>query len=86
MSRRRKVLALDQNATLESSPDALNLKQFDLAFDVDPLFQQTSAQFDEGGAQGAERGGRSMGIVTWMGAVAYPCFPLVRLYLVSAPP
>ncbi|KFM23685.1 Condensin complex subunit 2 [Auxenochlorella protothecoides] len=52
MSRRRKVLALDQNATLESSPDALNLKQFDLAFDVDPLFQQTSAQFDEGGAQG----------------------------------
>ncbi|KAL6779024.1 hypothetical protein ACKKBF_B19105 [Auxenochlorella protothecoides x Auxenochlorella symbiontica] len=51
-SRRRKVLALDQNATLESSLDALNLKQFDLAFDVDPLFQQTSAQFDEGGAQG----------------------------------
>ncbi|XP_065016320.1 condensin complex subunit 2-like isoform X1 [Musa acuminata AAA Group] len=38
--------------TLESSFDALNLKKFDVAFVVDPLYHQTSAQFDEGGAKG----------------------------------
>ncbi|XP_042519041.1 condensin complex subunit 2 [Macadamia integrifolia] len=39
-------------ATLESSFDALNVKKFDVAFAVDPLYHQTSAQFDEGGAKG----------------------------------
>ncbi|MCO5582643.1 hypothetical protein L7F22_036541 [Adiantum nelumboides] len=38
-------------ATLESY-DALNVKKFDVAFTVDPLFNQMSAQFDEGGAKG----------------------------------
>ncbi|GAB2215043.1 hypothetical protein Drorol1_Dr00019417 [Drosera rotundifolia] len=39
-------------STLESSFEALNLKKFDAAFAVDPLYHQTSAQFDEGGAKG----------------------------------
>lgn len=48
-------------ATLESSLEALNVKKFDLAFAVDPLFHKTSAQFDEGGAKGAQPGGRAAG-------------------------
>nr|GEX31959.1 condensin complex subunit 2-like [Tanacetum cinerariifolium] len=39
-------------STLESSFDTLNVKKFDVAFSVDPLYHQTSAQFDEGGAKG----------------------------------
>ncbi|KAF6173240.1 hypothetical protein GIB67_026935 [Kingdonia uniflora] len=39
-------------STLESSFEALNVKKFDAAFVVDPLFHQTSAQFDEGGVKG----------------------------------
>lgn len=39
-------------STLESSFAALNVKKFDAAFSVDPLYHQTSAQFDEGGAKG----------------------------------
>lgn len=39
-------------STLESSFDSLNVKKFDAAFAVDPLYHQTSAQFDEGGAKG----------------------------------
>ncbi|WOL18419.1 condensin complex subunit 2 [Canna indica] len=39
-------------STLESSFEALNVKKFDVAFVVDPLYHQTSAQFDEGGAKG----------------------------------
>ncbi|XP_054812792.1 condensin complex subunit 2 isoform X1 [Prosopis cineraria] len=39
-------------STLESSFDVLNVKKFDAAFAVDPLYHQTSAQFDEGGAKG----------------------------------
>jgi condensin complex subunit 2 len=39
-------------STLEPSFDALNVKKFDVAFAVDPLYHQTSAQFDEGGAKG----------------------------------
>uniref|UniRef100_M4DZ53 Condensin complex subunit 2 n=1 Tax=Brassica campestris TaxID=3711 RepID=M4DZ53_BRACM len=39
-------------STLEHSFDALNVKKFDVAFAVDPLYHQTSAQFDEGGAKG----------------------------------
>ncbi|KFK31150.1 hypothetical protein AALP_AA6G075000 [Arabis alpina] len=38
--------------TLEASFDSLNVKKFDVAFAVDPLYHQTSAQFDEGGAKG----------------------------------
>eukprot|EP00850_Spirogloea_muscicola_P018375 SM000168S02574 [mRNA] locus=s168:81286:85109:+ [translate_table: standard] len=39
------------SATLDL-PEALNVKKYDLAFSVDPLFHQTQAQFDEGGARG----------------------------------
>ncbi|KAG8051727.1 hypothetical protein GUJ93_ZPchr0001g31443 [Zizania palustris] len=39
-------------STLESSFDSLNVKKFDVAFTVDPLYHQTTAQFDEGGAKG----------------------------------
>ncbi|XP_057792703.1 condensin complex subunit 2 [Salvia miltiorrhiza] len=39
-------------STLESSFTAINVKKFDVAFVVDPLYHQTSAQFDEGGAKG----------------------------------
>jgi condensin complex subunit 2 len=38
--------------TLEGNPDNLDVKKFDLEFDVDPLFRKTSAAFDEGGARG----------------------------------
>lgn len=38
--------------TLESSFEALNVKKFDVAFTVDPLYHQTTGQFDEGGAKG----------------------------------
>ncbi|EFN54475.1 hypothetical protein CHLNCDRAFT_135132 [Chlorella variabilis] len=50
--RRRRTHELNPEATLESSLEALNVKKFDLAFTVDPLFHKTSAQFDEGGARG----------------------------------
>ncbi|KAG0459735.1 hypothetical protein HPP92_022863 [Vanilla planifolia] len=39
-------------STLEASFEALNIKKLDVAFTVDPLYHQTSAQFDEGGAKG----------------------------------
>lgn len=39
-------------STLESSFETLNVKKFDVAFTVDPLYHQTTAQFDEGGAKG----------------------------------
>ncbi|XP_071730022.1 condensin complex subunit 2-like [Rutidosis leptorrhynchoides] len=39
-------------STLEPSFESLNVKKFDVAFAVDPLYHQTSAQFDEGGAKG----------------------------------
>lgn len=39
-------------STLESTFEALNVKKFDVAFAVDPLYYQTTAQFDEGGAKG----------------------------------
>ncbi len=32
--------------------NTLTVKKFDLEFSVDPLFKKTSADFDEGGAQG----------------------------------
>ncbi|XP_021758985.1 condensin complex subunit 2-like isoform X1 [Chenopodium quinoa] len=39
-------------STLESSFEALNVKKLDVSFAVDPLYHQTTAQFDEGGAKG----------------------------------
>ncbi|KAL9441663.1 hypothetical protein AB3S75_020207 [Citrus x aurantiifolia] len=39
-------------STLDSSFETFNIKKFDVAFAVDPLYHQTSAQFDEGGARG----------------------------------
>ncbi|KAI9090553.1 condensin complex component cnd2 [Phlyctochytrium arcticum] len=38
--------------TLEKDINNLNVKKFDLEFNVDPLFKKTSADFDEGGAHG----------------------------------
>ncbi|KAK9089733.1 hypothetical protein Scep_028815 [Stephania cephalantha] len=38
-------------STLDSF-EALNVKKFDVAFAVDPLYHQMTAQFDEGGAKG----------------------------------
>ncbi|KAL8144675.1 condensin complex subunit 2 isoform X1 [Apium graveolens] len=51
-SKKEKDRKLSPLSTLESSFDALNVKKFDAAFAVDPLYHQTSAQFDEGGAKG----------------------------------
>ncbi|XP_021758674.1 condensin complex subunit 2-like [Chenopodium quinoa] len=45
----RKVSPL---STVESSFETLNSKKLDVSFAVDPLYYQTSAQFDEGGAKG----------------------------------
>ncbi|KAJ7743101.1 condensin complex subunit 2/barren [Mycena metata] len=39
-------------ATLAKDPAQLRSKKLDLEFSVDPLFKKTSADFDEGGAQG----------------------------------
>lgn len=39
-------------ATLEANADALNLKELEYQISADPLFQKTSASFDEGGAKG----------------------------------
>jgi condensin complex subunit 2 len=38
--------------TLEKSFAPLNVKKFDLAFDVDPLFKKTTAAFDEVSVKG----------------------------------
>ena len=38
--------------TTERNPKALDISTFDLEFEVDPLFQKTSAAFDEGGVEG----------------------------------
>ncbi|XP_048585600.1 condensin complex subunit 2 [Nematostella vectensis] len=38
--------------TIETNKKNLNVNQFDLEFEVDPLFHKTSAVFDEGGTQG----------------------------------
>ncbi|KAK9074066.1 hypothetical protein SSX86_006663 [Deinandra increscens subsp. villosa] len=51
-SKKEKERKLSPLSTLESSFDTLNVKKFDVAFAVDPLYHQTSAQFDEGGAKG----------------------------------
>ncbi|XP_071699394.1 condensin complex subunit 2-like [Rutidosis leptorrhynchoides] len=51
-SRKQKEQKLSPLTTLESSFEALNVKKFDVAFAVDPLYHQTTAQFDEGGSKG----------------------------------
>lgn len=51
-SKKEKEYKLSPLTTLESSFDALNVKKFDVAFAVDPLYHQTTAQFDEGGSKG----------------------------------
>lgn len=43
---------LDGDATLEKNLNNIDTNKYDLEFDVDPLFQKTSAKFDEGGAKG----------------------------------
>ncbi|CAG8766832.1 1983_t:CDS:1, partial [Acaulospora colombiana] len=44
--------ATRSEATLVKDYSQLTVKKFDLEFSVDPLFKKTSADFDEGGAQG----------------------------------
>lgn len=39
-------------ATLEKKPESISVTRLEQEFDVDPLFQKTSASFDEGGARG----------------------------------
>ncbi|KAK9839378.1 hypothetical protein WJX84_006216 [Apatococcus fuscideae] len=51
-AKRRAAVTADPSSTLEPNIEALNVKKFDIAFAVDPLFHKTSAQFDEGGARG----------------------------------
>ncbi|KAE9616795.1 putative condensin complex subunit 2/barren [Lupinus albus] len=51
-SRKETKKKLSPLSTLESSFEVLNVKKFDAAFAVDPLYRQTTAQFDEGGAKG----------------------------------
>ncbi|XP_058734894.1 condensin complex subunit 2-like [Vicia villosa] len=51
-SRKETDRKLSPLSTLESSFEALNVKKFDAAFVVDPLYRQTTAKFDEGGAKG----------------------------------
>ncbi|KAK7404888.1 hypothetical protein VNO78_05927 [Psophocarpus tetragonolobus] len=51
-SRKETSKKLSPLSTLESSVEALNVKKFDAAFVVDPLYRQTTAKFDEGGAKG----------------------------------
>ncbi|KAG5021042.1 hypothetical protein JHK87_016897 [Glycine soja] len=51
-SRKETSKKLSPLSTLESSFEALNVKKFDAAFVVDPLYRQTTAKFDEGGAKG----------------------------------
>ena len=38
--------------TTERNTKVLDINSFDLEFEVDPLFQKTSAAFDEGGVEG----------------------------------
>ncbi|XP_073296850.1 condensin complex subunit 2-like [Primulina huaijiensis] len=51
-SKKEQGRKLSPLSTLEPSFNAINVKKFDVAFVVDPLYHQTSAQFDEGGVKG----------------------------------
>ncbi|CAG8806821.1 19466_t:CDS:2, partial [Racocetra persica] len=48
----RKKASTTSAATLVKDYFQLTVKKFDLEFSIDPLFKKTSADFDEGGAQG----------------------------------
>ncbi|CAG8633081.1 15355_t:CDS:10 [Acaulospora morrowiae] len=50
--RRHRKKTTRSEATLVKDYSQLTVKKFDLEFSVDPLFKKTSADFDEGGAQG----------------------------------
>ncbi|KAI9229203.1 MAG: condensin complex subunit 2/barren [Piptocephalis tieghemiana] len=50
--KRRRARMARGDTTLEKNFDRITLKKYDLEFSVDPLFQKTSADFDEGGARG----------------------------------
>lgn len=50
--RKRKLANTGGENTLEKNPAALDTNKYDLEFEIDPLFQQTSAKFDEAGAKG----------------------------------
>ena len=41
-----------KSKTIETNLNSINVNKFDLEFEVDPLFQKTSAAFDEGGTSG----------------------------------
>ena len=43
---------ISESSTLEKNPANLEIVKYDLEFDIDPLFQKTSAKFDESGAKG----------------------------------
>jgi condensin complex subunit 2 len=49
---RKKKHASRSGNTLAKDFSSLTLEQFNLEFNVDPLFKKTSADFDEGGARG----------------------------------
>lgn len=51
-TKKRATTSRRGQSTLEQKPGALNMKKLDLECQVDPLFQKTSAAFDEGGAKG----------------------------------
>lgn len=50
--RKRKVANAGGENTLEKNPANIDTTKYDLEFEIDPLFQQTSAKFDEAGAKG----------------------------------
>ena len=50
--RKRKKATAGSTLFDEENMKAMNIKSFDMEFDIDPLFQKTSACFDEGGAKG----------------------------------
>jgi len=49
---RRPKRDTEGESTLEKNIANIDANKYDLEFDVDPLFQKTSAKFDEGGAKG----------------------------------
>lgn len=50
--RKKKMANTGGEATLEKNVNNIDTNKYDLEFEIDPLFQQTSAKFDEGGAKG----------------------------------
>lgn len=48
----KKTKDTEGESTLEKNTANIDANKYDVEFDVDPLFQKTSAKFDEGGARG----------------------------------